>query len=112
MQRIEQATQKAILQFIRVQYPKALPFFIPNGSNVGARVGAIYKGMGLKAGVADICVLWKPGKCGFLEVKVPLGRLTTHQQSFARCCDDMGIPNACVRSVDDAAAALKLWGVK
>lgn len=112
MQRPEQLVQQAIVRFIQLQYREAVLFHIPNGSNVGASVGGIYKSMGLKAGAPDLCILWKPGKCGFIEVKSATGTLTTHQKSFARRCDDLGIPWACVRSIEEAQVVLKEWGVK
>lgn len=110
MKRPEQEIQKAILHFIRVQYPAAIVFHIPNG---GARTkieAAILKGQGVRPGVADLCVLWANGGVGFLEVKADNGRLSMVQVVFAYDCYKLGIPWACVRSVDEAQDALKAWG--
>lgn len=107
----EQDIQKAIIRFIRLQYRDAICFFIPNGSNVGKRVGGIYQSMGLLAGVADICVLWEPGRVGFLEVKSATGTTSEKQDAFCFECMRLGVPYAVVRSIDDARAVLDSWGV-
>jgi VRR-NUC domain-containing protein len=112
MQRPEQAIQQGIVNFVKLQYPQTIIFHIPNAAKRSRLAGAINKTLGVKAGVADLCILWKSGKCGFMEVKSGTGKLTSHQQSFARRCDDLGVPWVCVKSIDEAQAALKLWGVR
>lgn len=111
MQRPEQAIQRAIVGFIRMQYPRAIVFHIPNGGWRSEREAWQLKKIGTTAGVYDLCVLWAAGKVGFLEVKSDKGRLSQSQNEFRENLDACGIPNACVKSVFEAQAALKTWGV-
>lgn len=115
MQRPEQGIQRAIIQFIRTKYPHVVVFHIPNGGRRGLVEASIFKGLGVLAGVYDLCILWKAqggfGKCGFLEIKSTTGRLTTHQKSFSRRLDDLHIKHACISSVNEAEQMLKDWGL-
>jgi len=107
----EQDIQKAIVRFIRLQYPNAIVYAIPNGGNRGKTMNGILKGMGVMAGAPDLCVLWKVGRVGFLEVKSMKGRLAVSQKLFASRCEQLGIPCACVKSVTEAQEVLKSWDV-
>lgn len=111
MQRPEQQIQRAILQLIRYKYPKAVTFHIPNGGRRSKIEASIFKTLGVRAGVSDLCIMWAGGNVGFLEIKSEKGRLSENQLSFMDDCARLGIPWECVKSADEAAAALKLWCV-
>lgn len=112
MRRPEQLLHRAILQFVHIQYPKVLVFHPANGGFRTKVEAGIFKSLGVKAGTPDLCLLWKPCKVGFLEVKSEYGRLTTHQQSFHSWLTDLGIPVAIVKSVEDAQGVLRDWGCR
>lgn len=112
MNRPEQQLHRAILQYIHLQYPKILVFHPANGGFRTVVEASIFKSLGVKAGTPDLCLLWKPGKVAFLEVKAGLGRLTTHQQSFHRWLGDLCIPVATVRSLEEAQEKMKEWGCR
>jgi hypothetical protein len=63
---------------------------------------------GLGVGGADLVGLVRPnGRWFALEVKTPSGRLSKVQKNWAAAVTDAGGFVACVRSVDEALAALE-----
>jgi hypothetical protein len=46
-----------------------------------------------------------------MEVKTVGGRLSGGQQLFKARCDELDIPYAVVRSVEDAEMQLREWGI-
>lgn len=67
-----------------------------------------YVRFGLAVGSADLVGVLKPwGRFFALEIKTPSGRLTVQQKEWARTIRDFGGFVACVRSVDEALAALE-----
>jgi sporulation protein YlmC with PRC-barrel domain len=112
MRRPEQTLQRTILSFIHAQYPRALVFHVPNGGKRGKIEAAIMKSLGVRAGVADLCLHWRGGHTGYLELKSEKGRLSQHQKQFANECAALDIPWACVKSIDEIQSVLKSWGVQ
>lgn len=107
----ERDIQKAILGFIKTQYPKAVVFHIPNGGSRNVLEAINLKNIGVRSGVADLCLLWRGGHVGFLEVKAATGSLSENQLTFMDDCVRLGVAWECVKSIDETKAALKLWGV-
>jgi hypothetical protein len=67
------------------------------------------KANGLQVGFPDLVLLGKQG-VAFMEVKKEGGRLSPPQTKWRDTLKAMGIPWACVRSIDDAAESLREWG--
>ncbi len=107
----EQDVQRAILQFIHAQYPRAFVFHVPNGGKRTLLEAIALKSIGVVSGVADLCILWAGGRVGFLEVKSAKGSATDNQMAFAAKCEELGIPFAFVRGDADAQRVMKIWGV-
>lgn len=76
-------------------------FHVPNGGRRGKAEGAIFKAMGVRAGVADLVLLFPSGRCAFIEIKSPKGRLSPAQKVFRNTVEDMGFPFAECRGVDE-----------
>ena len=121
--RWEDDIQRAVMQYLDLlaNTHDLYAFAIPMGGARRRTEAAIMNGTGVKAGVADICVLWRsqlgfPG-IGFIEVKTPpalgkqKGYQSAAQKAFEQVCDDLGIPYAIVRSLIDAQEILQQWGV-
>lgn len=128
----EALLQKTVVQALALMGIDGLWFAVPNGGARSKIEAAILKGMGVKPGVYDICVIWRArfskrwvftdvpaAFCemtigvGFLELKAPGRRavMSPQQDEFARLCGAIGVPTAVIQSVDDLDAALVRFGV-
>jgi hypothetical protein len=67
--RIEQDLQKHTINALRMLYPAGVVFHIPNGGKRGKIEAAIMKGMGVVAGVPDLCVVRPFGSVSWIEMK-------------------------------------------
>ncbi len=63
--------------------------------------------MGLRPGVADLVVWFPWGLIGYLEVKIPGGRLSDKQKKFRDRCKRDGILYEVVTSIEDVEGILK-----
>lgn len=110
--RVEQAIQGHIVQWLRWLGPRlgAEWFAVPNGGARSPIEGAIFKGQGVKPGVADLVFIWGGGSA-CMEVKTKDGRVSAAQIEFRARCDRRGIPYAVVRDIDEAQAAVHGWGL-
>ena len=111
----EQAIHVAVLDYLRMVLPGALPSHSPNefagsGPEI-ARQMAKHRWMGTCKGWPDLEVALPGGMMLFFEVKSSKGRLTDDQAAVIDKLDAMGHLVAVVRSVDDVRRALKAWGV-
>jgi hypothetical protein len=111
LNRYEDATQKAIVNYLRnVLRGSAMVLHIANNPR-SARDGARLKAMGLVAGAPDLLVVLPHGKGCFIEVKSPKGRVQEAQHSFSFTCQALGWPWFVARSVDDVKLAFKALGI-
>lgn len=111
MQRLEEATHRAIANFLRVSLPKPWLFFHPpNGSRRGKAEGGVLKMLGMRAGLPDLFVIG-PQRVLCLEVKAPKGSLTPAQADAIEALAACGIPTVVVRSLEEAERFLREQGV-
>lgn len=111
----EQQIQAQIVAYLRQVKPPCLWFAINNNPR-SARDGVRLQSMGLMAGVADLCFIWRRGTrtfpfIDFVEIKTAKGRQSEHQKTFEVLAQRAGAQYSIWRSVDDAQAALKEWGL-
>ena len=101
------------MQYLRTAAPYAECFHIPNGGYRRKLEASILKGMGVKSGVADICILWRPARVAFIELKAPQNRdgLSPAQVQFRMRLLELEIPFSVCKSIDDVRASLQAWGV-
>ena len=114
MNRVEQSTQIAVVDFLRIALPRDVIFFaVPNGGYRTRAEAALTKAMGGLAGVPDLAFILPPnGTAAFIEMKSATGTLSPNQRAFR---DRANVAGACwaeCRSLADVIATLKLWGVK
>jgi len=105
---------KAILQFLALALPRdALYHHSPNELDMAgaeaARQIAKARNLGTKAGWPDIEIIWQ-GHAYFLEVKARTMQ-SDAQKDIQSGLVRAGAPYAVVRSVVEAEAALKRWGL-
>ena len=80
MKRPEQSLQIAVASLLDVALPKDASWFhIPNSAKRGVVEGAMMKAMGTKAGMPDICIVWR-GRAIFIELKAGKTPVTEKQK--------------------------------
>ena len=107
----EAQIQRAVVQHLKLRGVAGLVFFhVPNGGSRGKVEGAIFKSMGVRAGVSDL-ILVHAGKIFALELKAPGGRATESQLTFLSEIDAAGAFTAMPEGLDAALATLEAWGL-
>lgn len=105
---------KAILQYLRTQFPRAVIHHSPNevslrGRDV-ARAIAKAKGLGMAVGFPDLLMIHQ-GRTIAFEVKAEKGKATDAQSNIGEMMIANGAMWAVVRSVDEVKERLKAWEV-
>jgi len=108
--REEDAAQKWVVEFIERACPGVLVFHVPNGGKRSKTEAAILKGLGVRAGVPDLILLW-PGHVAGLEMKAPKGKPTPEQEAIGEKFIQMGHQWGVARSPEEAIALMARWGV-
>lgn len=80
---------------------KVFHFAVPNGSMRNIIVASKLKREGVKRGVSDLIIVLN-GRCMFVEVKTPKGRLSKSQKEFKKSVEELGFEYLIWRSLDDA----------
>lgn len=111
----EGPVHKAILQFLRLSLPRnAVVHHSPNEVDMQGRdaawIVAKARGLGTVKGWPDLEIILD-GRVYFIEVKAENGRQEDAQKAVQEGLALAGAPYAVCRSVDDAEAALKTWGL-
>lgn len=86
----EDRLQEACVAWARTQMPSLLIFAIPNGGARSKAQGGILKATGVKPGAPDLCAVLPGGRCLWLEVKTPEGRLSPDQRKFHAALAERG----------------------
>jgi len=87
-------------------------FSIPNGGLRTRAEAALMRWTGTLAGVPDLCIVMPGGRCAFAEIKTELGKLSKAQSDMLDRMDDMSVPYAIVRSLQDMQDFLYRLGIK
>jgi len=104
---LEGPVHRAILNFLRWQYPKA---FITHPANErkGLAAGARAKALGQQAGTPDL-VMVHDGRTYWFEVKAEGGRVSKEQRYCGELIQANGGFWAVVRSVQDVQECMEEW---
>lgn len=115
----ESATQRDIVRTLRIALPHG--WIVQSTANKPRSMvqGAIEKAMGTIAGWPDLavygCLITDDHEprpfVGFLEVKTIKGRVSPLQRECHDRLREAGFNVAVVRSIDDALAAARAWGL-
>lgn len=108
----EHKLQCSVAEYLDRCLPKneALWFAVPNGGKRGVVTAANLKKEGVKAGVADIIVIWR-GSVIAIEMKTPKGAHQTIQKQWGEALTLAGGVYVVCRSLRDVWAALDAAGV-
>jgi len=107
----EARIQAATFAFVRAVAPDVLIFHCPNGGLRSKSEAARMKWQGVVPGICDLILILPGGRCAMWEVKTPIGRLSPAQAEMLARLDDMGVPYAIIRSLDDARRELAVLGI-
>ncbi len=106
----EAGLQRAVCERLATLRPACVWFHVPNGGKRGRLEAAIFHGLGVRAGAADLIFLWRGG-CGCIELKQARGPLSRAQHEFKEKCERLDVPYAVARSVAEVEARLLEWGL-
>jgi hypothetical protein len=105
----EQQIQRAIFEHLRWRaVPGAFAFHVPNGGWRSAVEAAIFKGIGVVAGIPDVVAI-HDGKVFCLELKVDRGRLSNVQRDAHERLREAGATVATAYGIDEALGQLTEW---
>lgn len=109
----ESNIQCAIVSYLRWALPHGYLFHsVPNGGySLPEATAKRLKREGLRPGVGDLAIIKAGGWIAYLEVKTEEGIQSDDQIIFADWCGHHNVEYAVVRSVDEAEATLRAWGV-
>lgn len=111
IRRPEDQIQRAVFQHIRARgVPGLVAWHTPNGGKRKPIEAAIFKSMGVRAGVADIIAVHQ-GRIFALELKAENGRPSESQLEFLSDIERAGAFTAMPRGLDAAIATLEAWGL-
>ena len=107
----ESQIQRSVVEHLRCRGARgAVWWHVPNGGVRRKTEAAILKGLGVRAGVADICVVYD-GKFFALELKAPSGRSTAAQIAFRDEINAAGGFAAEAVGLGAAIRCLEAWGL-
>jgi hypothetical protein len=111
VKRLEQDIQRAVLDHLRMRGNKGLVYFaVPNGGFRSPIEASIMKGLGVKAGVSDLILLYS-GAFYAMELKAESGKATLPQAAFLAEVRAAGGHTAVCGSLDAAIECLEGWGL-
>lgn len=107
----ESATQTSVMQFLDNALPDdAFAFHVPNGGKRNVIEGAKLKRMGVKAGVPDICIIYRGWAYG-IEMKSGKGKLSMPQIVTHSHLARAGLHVQTCRTALEVESALKGWEI-
>lgn len=107
----EAQIQRAVFQHIKQRaMPGVFAFHVPNGGYRKPIEAAIMKGMGVRAGVPDVMVIYQ-GNVYALELKAEGGRPTENQFKAVEDIRNAGGHAVIVEGLDRALRCLETWGI-
>jgi hypothetical protein len=111
MSRPEQGIHRVVVQHLRQRGVPGLVFTHPANGGYRTKIeGAIFKSLGVRAGVSDL-LLWHAGRFFALELKAPGGRATDAQREFLADMEKAGGFTCLAEGLDAALHALETWGL-
>lgn len=113
MIRYEESFQRSVAEYLDLVLPQhAFWFHVPSGGKRSKAEAGIFKAMGAKAGIPDICIIYK-GRAHFIELKAPRSYLSKQQRETMRLLNTAGafVWIKEVRSLVDVEGILDVWGL-
>ena len=112
LQPTEHSLQVQVLDYLYYKAKRDIYWFaVTNAGERSLRMGARMKAEGMRAGVADLCIMMPGGRCAWLEMKTAKGRQSIAQKGFQAWCARLGHPYVLARSLEEAETAFKAWEI-
>lgn len=105
----ESALQRDVVRYLAAAQPRCIWFHVPNGGSRDIREASIFKGLGVRAGVADLVFLGSGG-AACIELKAGKGKQSPAQLQFEEDCARLGIPYEVCTSFEEVHACMVRWG--
>jgi hypothetical protein len=107
----EQTVQRTVCEHLRRRGAAGLVWWhTPNGGRRNPIEAAIFNGLGVRAGVADL-ILLRDGRAFALELKTERGRQTAAQMDFISEFRAAGGEASIANGLDQALRVLEVWGL-
>lgn len=107
----EHALQKAVVQYLELRCKQDVTWFaIPNAGKRGPKVARLMKEEGMRAGVADLCIMLPEGRVAWLELKTTTGKQRAEQKAFELVCTALDHPYRLARNLEEVIGFLKEVG--
>lgn len=107
----EAQIQRSVFDHLATRaYPRVVAFHCPNGGFRPRVEAAIFKGMGVRAGVSDVIACYA-GDFFALELKAPGQKPTAEQLEFIAAVNDAGGYATWTDNLDRALNILEMWGL-
>lgn len=101
--------QRAVVVWLRLQYPKVLFWHVPNANNGPVQWRKKLADLGVRPGVPDLHLLLPDGRYAMIELKARRGKLSEAQLDFIIEADKRGVLTAICRSLDDVRGTMASW---
>ena len=110
-QHLEDDLQAAVCTLLKWALPADATFWaVPNGGLRHKMEAARMTRLGVRAGVADIHVVYQ-GRLYCLELKAPKGQLSATQVQVMRKLEHCGVPTAVIRELSDVTHVMREWDI-
>lgn len=107
----EAKLHKAVAVYLRFCLVEdAFWFHVPNGGKRHDTIAAQLAGMGVKAGIPDLCIIYR-AKAHFIELKIDHTYLSAIQKQVHMQLNRAGARVAVCRSIPEVESALDAWGI-
>lgn len=107
----EAKLHKAVAVYLRFCLVEdAFWFHVPNGGKRHDTIAAQLAGMGVKAGIPDLCIIYR-AKAHFIELKIDHAYLSAIQKQVHQQLNRAGARVATCRSIPEVESALDAWGI-
>jgi hypothetical protein len=108
--RPEQALQISVVRYLDLALPDSVQWFHPpNGGGRTPYEGVVFKSLGVKPGIPDLCFVWNGHAYG-VELKSESGTLTIAQIARQAALRTAGMPVETCRSIEEVRDRLQAWG--
>jgi ribosomal protein S10 len=110
VKRPEEALQRSVVQWLRLKHPRLLWFAVPNQRGTRSLIeNQILKGLGVRAGVADLVFILASGQAAFIELKAPGGKQSLAQEQFEMDATQTGALYEVCDNLDRVIETLHGW---